>query len=140
MKSLQTYINEKLFVNKKYTDPNPTYVKNKDDLKENWKKVKIEDVDEKYADVNIKHSSTSKKFYKKDGAPTNWFAWWMILCICGPMSRKELLRCCGLPEGSYSKTWVDMSRFNMIYYDTKRRVSCPKPMSEWNIWDKRNKI
>ena len=67
MKSLQTYINEKLFVNKKYTDPNPTYVKNKDDLKENWKKVKIEDVDEKYADVNIKHSSTSKKFYKKDG-------------------------------------------------------------------------
>ena len=134
MKSLQTYINEKLFVNKKYTDPNPTYVKNKGDLKENWKKVKIEDVDEKDADVNIKHSSTSKKFYKKDGTPTNWFAWWMILCICGPMSRKELLRCCGLPEGSYSKTWVDMSTDNMIYYDTKRRVSCPKPMSEWNIW------
>lgn len=65
MKSLQTYINEKLFVNKKYEDPNPTYVKDKDDLKENWKKVKIEDVDEKYADVNIKNSSTSKKFYKK---------------------------------------------------------------------------
>ena len=34
MKSLQTYINEKLFVNKKYADPNPTYVWNKDDLKE----------------------------------------------------------------------------------------------------------
>ena len=65
MKSLIEYVSEKLVVNKEYTDPNPTYVRDKDDLKENWKKVKIEDVDEKYADVNIKHSSTSKKFYKK---------------------------------------------------------------------------
>ena len=130
MKSLIEYVSEKLLINKDYVDP-----LNKNEIKElGWKNVKIEDVDEKYADVNIKSSSTSKKFYKKDGTPTNWFAWWMILCICGPMTRKELLRCCGLPEGSYINTWVDMSRFNMIYYDTKRRVSCPKPMSEWNIW------
>ena len=135
MKSLQTYINEKLVVNKKYTDPNPTYINDKNDLKNNgWRKVKIEDVDNNYADVNIKSSSSSKRFYNKDGTPTNWFAWWMILCIYGPMSRKEMLRCCGLPEGSYSKTWVDMSTDNMIYYDTKRRVSCPNPMSEWTIW------
>ena len=138
MKSLIEYVSEKLVVNKEYTDPNPdpnpTYVRDKDDLKENWKKVKIEDVDKQYVDININSTPSNKKFYKKDGTPTNWFAWWMILCICGPMTRKEMLRCCGLPEGSYSKTWADMSSENIVYYDTKRRVTCPRPMSKWTIW------
>lgn len=130
MKSLQAYINEKLLINKNYVNP-----QNKNKIKEiGWKNITIEDVDKKYVDVNIKTTQSSKRFYNKDGSPTNWFAWWMLLCKYGPMSRKEMLRCCGLPEGSYPKTWADMSTENMVYYDTKLRATCPRPMSEWTIW------
>lgn len=130
MKSLQTYINEKLLVNKNYVNP-----KNKNEIKEiGWKNITLEDVDKKYVDVNIKTTKSSKRFYNKDGSPTNWFAWWMLLCKYGPMTKKELLGYCELPEGSYSKTWSDMSNDNIIYYDTKLRKSCPRPMSEWIIW------
>ena len=50
------------------------------------------------------------------------------------MTKKEMLRHCGLPEGSYSKTWADMSSENIVYYDAKRRVTCPRPMSKRTIW------
>ena len=100
MKSLQAYINEKLLINKEYVDP-----LNKNEIKEiGWKNVKIEDVDKKYADINISVTPSYKRFYQKNGSPTNWFAWWMLLCIYGPMSRKELLKYCDLPEYSYTKT------------------------------------
>ena len=130
MISLTKYIIEKLLINKEYVDP-----LNKNDIKEiGWKNVKIEDVDKKYADVNISTTPSYKRFYQKNGSPTNWFAWWMLLCIYGPMSRKELLKYCDLPEDSYTKTWSDMSADNIIYYDSKLRASCPKPMSEWTVW------
>ena len=130
MKSLIEYVSEKLLINKDYVDP-----LNKNEIKElGWKNVKIEDVDKQYADMNINSASSNKKFYNKDGSPTNWFAWWMLLCIYDPMTRKEMLRHCSLPEGSYSKTWADMSSENIVYYDTKRRVTCPRPMSKWTIW------
>lgn len=130
MKSLQAYISEKLLVNRKYVNP-----QNKNKIKEiGWKNITLEDIDKKYADVNIKTTQSSKRFYNIDGSPTNWFAWWMLLCKYGPMSRKEMLRCCGLPEGSYPKTWADMSTENMVYYDTKLRATCPRPMSEWTVW------
>lgn len=129
MKSLIEYISEKLLINKDYIDP-----LNKNEIKElGWKNVKIEDVDKQYADINI-NALSYKRFYNKDGSPTNWFAWWMLLCIYGPTTKKEMLRHCGLPEGSYSKTWADMSSENIVYYDTKRRVTCPRPMSKWTIW------
>lgn len=103
-----------------------------------WKKLTIDMVDPEFADVNvnkmIKERRTTKHFYNKAGEPTNWFAWWMILCIYGPMTRKELLRYCDLPEGSYPKTWTDMSRDGIIYYDPIRRKSCPIPISRWHIW------
>ena len=130
MKSLIEYVSEKLLINKDYVDP-----LNKNEIKElGWKNVKIEDVDKQYVDININITSSRKKFYNKDGSPTNWFAWWMLLCVYGPMTRKEMLKQCGLPEGSYSKTWSDMSSENIVYYDTKRRVTCPRPMSKWTIW------
>ena len=130
MKSLIEYVSEKLLINKDYVD-----LLNKNEIKEmGWKNVKIEDVDKQYVDININSTPSYKRFYNKDGSPTNWFAWWMLLCIYGPMTKKEMLRQCGLPEGSYSKTWADMSSENIVYYDAKRRVTCPRPMSKWTIW------
>lgn len=103
-----------------------------------WKKLTIDMVDPVFADVNVnkivKEGRITRHFYNKVGEPTNWFAWWMILCIYGPMTRKELLRYCDLPEGSYTKTWTDMSRDGIIYYDPIRRKSCPIPISRWHIW------
>ena len=130
MKSLIEYVSEKLLINKDYVDP-----LNKNETKEmGWKNVKIEDVDKQYVDININSTPSYKRFYNKDVSPTNWFARWMLLCIYGQMTKKEMLRHCGLPEGSYSKTWADMSSENIVYYDAKRRVTRPRPMSKWTIW------
>ena len=71
MKSLIEYVSEKLLINKDYVDP-----LNKNEIKElGWKNVKMEDVDKQYVDININITSSRKKFYNKDGTPTNWFAW-----------------------------------------------------------------
>ena len=127
MKTLAQYIEEKLIVNKDYKA-----VPSNDALADNkWRELTIDMVNSKYVDMDTDPKKFKKRLYNKDGSPTNWFAWWMILCIYGPMTRTELLRYCGLPEGSYPKTWADMSKDGIIYYDTKLRKSCPKPMSEW---------
>ena len=129
-KALHQNVNiaEKLIVNKNYKS-----VPSKDSLADNqWRELTINMVDSRYADIDTDLKKFKKRLYNKDGTPTNWFAWWMMLCIYGPMNRKELLRYCGLPEGSYSVTWVTMSRDNMIKYNSKTRKSEPIPMSQWN--------
>ena len=129
-KALHQNVNiaEKLIVNKDYKA-----VPSKDALADNkWRELTINMVDSKYADVNTDPKNFKKRLYNKDGSPTNWFAWWMMLCVYGPMNRKELLRYCGLPEGSYSVTWVAMSKDNMIRYNAKTHKSEPIPMSQWN--------
>lgn len=131
MKSLIEFIEEKLIINKDYKGIKSS--PSKDTLDDNqWKKLTIDMVDFEYADVDTDPKNFKKRLYNKDGSPTNWFAWWMMLCIYGPMTRKELLQYCGLPEGSYSKTWVDMSSDNMIRYNSKIRKSEPIPMSQWD--------
>ena len=136
-KALHQNVNiaEKLIVNKNYNiSKSPATV---DDLKnEGWKKVNLHDVDPKYFDVDINNKKCSRRLYNKDGSPSQWFLWWMILCMYGPMSKAELFKYCYGVEGatSHSSTWANMGADNIISYNTKLRKSEPKPMSEWTIW------
>ena len=137
-KALHQNVNiaEKLIINKKFKGI-PGIPDSPNDLKhDGWKRVNLDDVDPKYADVDINSKKCSRRLYKKDGSPSQWFLWWMILCIYGPMSKAELFKYCYGVEGatSHSSTWVSMSADNIISYNTKLRKSEPKPMSEWTIW------
>lgn len=131
MINLVDYISEKLLINKEFVSP---FADKKELSNDGWKNIKLEDVDPEFADVEIDKHKCDKKLYRKDGSPTQWFLWWMILCIYGPMSKKELLNICGFKETSYTSTWSNMSLDNVIYYDSNLRKSRPNPMSEWNIW------
>ena len=133
MKSLPTYLSEKLLVNKTNTSLT-RFIDNDLINSDNWKKVVIDDVPKEFNDRPLVPKDLKKRLYNKDDSPTNWFAWWMLLCIYGPMTRTEMLKLCGLPEGSYPKTWSDMSADGMVYYNTKLRKTCPNPISKWAEW------
>ena len=125
MISLKQYIFEKLVINKHL-----------DDQTINPHNLKLDDVPDEYKDIDNESLNNldnvfKKKCYKKDGKPTNWFLWWMMLCVFGPMTRKEALKNSGFPEGSYTTTWTEMSIANIIMYDTKLRKNIPMPMSKW---------
>ena len=118
---------------------NKIRVKDPEELKNGgYKRLTIDMVDSEFADIDPKMMCkpyTTKRFYNRDGSPTNWFAWWMALCIYGPMSRPELLRYCELPEGSYPQQWGIMASEGMVRYDNSRRKYDPIPMSQWYIWN-----
>lgn len=129
MKSLKTYISEKLIINKhlekQIPEPNDLTL---DDVPKKYKNIR----DEWLNDLN---QTFTKRCYNKDGKPTNWFLWWMMLCVYGPMTRKETLKKLGWAENSYPKSWADMTDANIISYDTKLRKSVPMPMKEWKCWN-----
>ena len=135
MKSINTYIFEKLKITKDIQVPKEYALK---EIIDDPKKVKTdlleEDIplelnDHKFPD-NMK-----KRFLKNgDGKGDNlWWKFWKILAYNGPMKKETLNLSLGLVPTSYSSIYADLSRQNIIIPDRKRKVLVAKPVSEWKL-------
>ena len=136
MRSLMKYIAEKLVVDKDYKcDSAP----NLDELKNGgWKKLTINMVPSEFADIDLNQYKCNKRLYNGDGTPTIWFAWWMILCIYGPMSRAKINPYVDVDPDYNTTMWSQITKQNIIKRSTTAKGSEAVPMSEWNVnWTKK---
>ena len=142
MKSLNQYIKEKLIINKDYNDK-MIVVKSFDELRKiiedrydklgpgtEQKPIDFNDID--VSNLDSFSNDKDKGIFEKTDFKYIDISDWNVSNVTNMESM--FYECKKLESVGDISSWNVSNVTDMIYYDTKRRVSCPKPMSEWNIW------
>lgn len=126
MKTLNTYLTEKLKISSK-SAPNMVKITDFDDLDLN---IDNDQISSYYADA--KYPNITR--IRKNGTELLWWKWWKILAYNGPTSKENLNRAIGNNNAnSYSTTYAELNKMNIITYNRKLRCLEAQPVSKWNV-------
>ena len=132
MKNITNYILEKLIINKTSGVHHQKYNTRIDNFRDLEIDIDDKDVPEEFADKDF--PDTRKKRYLGNGKQTNWWRWWKILAYNGPTTKTNLNLAIGNSNPtSYSSMYAELSKQNIITYNSKLKCLEAQPISKWDL-------